>query len=77
MEFTVKDIRAYHRNVVGCKKHSRDIMIAFSYDEDSGVHGVFLTQEQAVRFHDELERMICRNELNDARDKYGIKEFSV
>lgn len=77
MEFTVKDIRAYHRNVFGCEKHERDIMISFSHEEYPGVNDVFLTQEQAVRFHDELERMICRNELNDAKAKYGIKDFHV
>ena len=77
MKFTVKDIRSYHRNVMGCQLQERDIMISFSYDEDSGVHDVFLTQEQAVRFHDELERMICRNELDDCKEKYGIKEFHV
>jgi hypothetical protein len=47
MDNSVTNIRAFDKNVMGCKRHKKDIMIAFQVENDSNIHDIFLTTEQA------------------------------
>ena len=63
----LKTARAYDKGCYGCRRHSKDIMIAITYEGDperNGVHDLFLTQKMA-------EFLLC--ELTDAVDRNKTK----
>lgn len=69
IESTVITQRAYNKEVLGCKRFQRDVMVTFStLDNNMGTrfNDFFLTQEQAVDLKNELEKVIQQNENKDA-----------
>lgn len=63
MEYIAKEIKAYSKNNIGCKRHNRDVMISF-YDGES-VHDVFLTQQQADELRKLLKDRMFTNRKNE------------
>jgi hypothetical protein len=64
MEFIVKTISTYHRGVAGCKRHGKDVMIAFTQENETqphAVHDMFLSQEQAIALMANLATSIAEN----------------
>ncbi len=69
MELIINSIRTYYRGVIGCKRHNRDVMIAFTHQaetEPNAVHDLFLTQEQAVDLMNDLKKSLAQNEGDSA-----------
>ncbi len=68
-----KYVRAYDSECIGCNTHKKDVMIAMiatsiSKGESVEFIDIFLTQEQAYEFHQELSRAILNN-YNNKKDK--------
>jgi len=77
MEYIVKNIRAHTKHCMGCQKTNSDVMITFQTDRfahqhmedlsaakephDITFHDLFLTQEQAEAFYDELGKALKHN----------------
>jgi hypothetical protein len=61
MDANITGILVYGIGVVGCKRHSREIMIVFQVENDKECHDIFLTQEQAQRLHVELGEKLKAN----------------
>ncbi len=65
-ESIATSIRAYDKECIGCQRHSRDIMISYTKENDakrSQVYDLFLTQGQAKMLYEELGRQIAENEV--------------
>jgi len=76
MELIIKSIRTYYRGVIGCKRHNRDIMIAFTHEaetEPNAVHDLLLTQEQAVDLLNDLKKSLGQN----ASDSENVKTVAT
>ena len=72
MELIIESIRTYYRGVIGCKRHNRDIMIAFTHEaetEPNAVHDLFLTQEQAVDLLNDLKKSLGQNASDSENDE--------
>jgi len=62
-EVEVKNIRAYNKEVSGCVRHNKDIMIAFdSTDKSYDIKDLFLDKEQAKSLVDSLTKALKENE---------------
>lgn len=64
MQLQLKNIRAFDKKCLGCKKHNKDIMLSFMFDDDQnkhGVHDLFLTQKMAEYLVCELTDAVNRN----------------
>lgn len=63
MELITTTITAYDANCIGCKRHSKPVMLSFMFegDQEDKVHDLFLTQEQAESLHQKLGEAIQRN----------------
>jgi hypothetical protein len=82
MELIIKSIRTYYRGVIGCKRHNRDIMIAFTHEaetEPNAVHDLFLTQEQAVDLLNDLKKSLGQNAIDseNAQDQTREPKTSI
>ena len=58
-EVIVNDIRAYSKEVNGCVKFQKDVMISFR--DKKGITDLFMTNEMAEQFHKELGEKIKEN----------------
>ena len=67
METIIDSIRAYDKQVFGCKNNERDVMISFSGGgEKILVNDLFLTQEQAETLLEDLQRVVESNQEGGA-----------
>jgi len=67
-EVEVKNIRAYDKNVHGCIKHGKDVMIAFNtHDKGYTIKDLFLNQDQAEFLLKELFEAVSRNKEDNAK----------
>ena len=76
METTITSIKAYDKDCIGCVKHKRDIMIAYTADDPEGadIIDLFLTQVQAKILANDLAIMIKCNEAKIMKEKYIVVE---
>ncbi len=64
MQLQLKNIRAYDKQVYGCQKHGKQVMISFMFEgDDKYVHDLFLTQEMAEYLLKELTTVVDRNKF--------------
>jgi len=70
----VCSIRVYDKDVSGCIRHERDVMISFvvdatpdSYGMDIIFHDFFLTSGQAYRLLAQLEETLGKEEIRDQK----------
>lgn len=64
MELIIKTIGTHYKGVIGCKRHNRAVMIAFTHEEETvpnAVHDLFLTQEQAEGLLESLKATLEQN----------------
>tara|TARA_R110000772_G_scaffold2410_4_gene8504 strand:- start:10526 stop:10735 length:210 start_codon:yes stop_codon:yes gene_type:complete len=61
-EFIVDQMNVYSKEVVGCVKNNKDIMISFKVP-NGDIIDLYLTQEAAIEFQKKLTRNISFNEL--------------
>lgn len=61
MDDNITSIAVYGKGVVGCKRHHRDIMVAFQIENDKEFHDIFLTQDQAQGLYVELGEKLKAN----------------
>lgn len=62
-EKEIKNIRAYDKEVNGCRRHQKDVMISFNTNEEGGpIRDLFLNQVQAEHFLHELSEAVLRNQ---------------
>jgi hypothetical protein len=47
MDNSVTSIIVFSKNVIGCQRHKKEIMITFKVENDNDIHDIFLTTEQA------------------------------
>lgn len=67
MELIIKNIRTHYRGVNGCKRHDRDVMVAFVCEGDeSQVHDLFLTQKQAEGLLKNITETLAKNAADTA-----------
>jgi hypothetical protein len=64
MEHVARTIRAYNGNCMGCKRTKRDIMISYNgeSDDETVIHDIFLTTQQAVELVKEIQARLAQNE---------------
>ena len=70
----VCSLRVYDKDVSGCIRHERDVMISFgvdttpdSYDTEVIFHDFFLTSGQAYRLMGQLEVILGKEEIRDQK----------
>ena len=61
MDSTVDNIRAFDKEVHGCKRHKKDIMISFQTEGSRDFHDIFLTNEQAKGLIESLKKSLKTN----------------
>jgi len=65
-ELKVDSIRAYGKGCVGCLNHETDIMITYMNGEE--FVDIFMSQEVAQQFSDELVRRLQQNKEDETTD---------
>lgn len=61
MESSVTNIRAYDKNVLGCQRHKKDVMISFQIENDKDFYDIFLSAEQAEYLLTTLQKSLITN----------------
>jgi len=68
-ELRIVNIRAYGNKSVGCVHNNANIMISYQTVSDGDITDMFLEQEQAERFLDDLNRCLNENTRKSSSDK--------
>ena len=61
-EKEIKDVTVHGNECIGCGKHKKDIMIAYSYDGSDDIIDLFFTTEQAESLLKRLGERLAENE---------------
>lgn len=61
MDSTINNIRAFDKEVHGCKRHKKDIMISFQTEGSRDFHDIFLTNQQAEELIVSLQKSLKTN----------------
>lgn len=73
MGIIITSIKVFDKNCIGCVRHKRHAMIAYTSDNPEDITDIFLTQDQAKDLADDLVIVIKRNETKATERKYVIK----
>ena len=66
MEKVVSTARAHGKDVLGCRRFDKDIMLSFQFEEEREIHDFFFSQSSAESLHDELGKRLQDNKAADS-----------
>lgn len=73
MGIIVTSIKVFDKNCIGCARHKRHVMIAYTFDNSEDITDIFLTQDQAEDLANDLVVITKRNEAKAMKENYIIE----